>query len=87
MSSSYEIAISVHLQRNDGAVPEEVEHGLRAVVGSKWKDVPPLAMMPTREGHLPEPESRRPIPEPELIATRSGRVVKAPTRLKDRVCD
>ena len=71
---------------NDGAVPEEVEHGVPAVVGSEWKDVPPLAVTPTRERHPPEPESQRPIPEPELIATRSGRVVKAPTRLKDYVC-
>ena len=36
--------------RNDGAVPEEVEHGVSAVVGSEWKDVPPLAVTPTREG-------------------------------------
>lgn len=42
-----------------------------AVAGSKWKDVP-LAVTPTREGHPPEPESQRPIPEPKLIATCSG---------------
>ena len=72
---------------NDGAVSEEVEHGVPAVVGSEWKDVPHLAMTPTREGHPAEPESQRPIPETELIATHSGQVVKAPTRLKDYVCD
>ena len=70
------------------AVPEEVEHCVPpAVMETEWKDLPPLAATPIGEFSPPEQQSQQLDPRSELIATRSGRVVNPPPRLKDYVCD
>ena len=57
------------------------------VMETEWKDVPPQTPTPSGEFPSPEQQNQQLDPRPELIATRVGRVVKPPHRLKDYVCD
>ena len=69
-------------------VPEEEEqHGTPPIGETEWKDGQPTAVTSEEEVLSPEPESQQPSPQPELITTRAGRVVKPPQTFKDYVCN
>ena len=68
-------------------LPEEEEHGMPAVGETEWKDGPSTPMTSKGEVLSPEPESQQLSPQPELITTHVGRVVKPPQSLKDCVCN
>ena len=73
---------------DDCTVPEEEEHGMPTVRETvwEWKDGPSTPVTSKGEVLSPEPENQQLSPQPELITTRAGRVVKPPQRLKDYVC-
>ena len=61
-------------------VPEEEEQDGAPAIGK-------TAVKSEEEVLSPEPESQQPSPQPELITTRAGRVIKPPQSFKDYVCN